>query len=271
MRETEKTQSATGPRLTIRVSRHSLSFSAVDDKAENGVDYRPYTLKSGMSAAANMREALKTDEWLGTWQRALVMTDAPVMMVPADVFRSDTCEELYNHTFIGHHGDAVMHTVLPSLGAVAVFGVNKDLRLVVTDNFKDVRFMHVCVPVWNHLYRRSFTGPRQKLYGYCHDKKIEIFSFRQNRLRFCNTYDVSSSHDMVYYLLYVWKQTGMDQWRDELHLVGDLPDKDVIVGTLRRYLQNAYVINPSADFNRSPITRIKGLPYDLMTMYVRGR
>lgn len=265
------TQTADSRRLTIRISRHSLSFSAVDEQLEGSVDYRPYALNSGMSVAANLREAFKGDEWTGSWQRALIAVDAPALMVPADTFRSSTCETLYNHAFEGRGADIVMHTVLPSLGAVALFGVNKDIRLVITDNFRDVKFTHVCVPVWNYLYHRSFTGPRQKLYGYFHDQKLEIFSFRHNRFNFCNTYEASNSYDMVYYLLYVWKQTGLDQRRDELHLVGDLPERDRTINLLRRYLQNAYVINPSADFNRSPVTKIIGMPYDLMTMYVRGR
>jgi hypothetical protein len=36
-------------------------------------------------------------------------------------------------------------------------------------------------------------------------------------------------------------------------------------------VKNVYVVNPSADFNRSPITEIKGMPYDLQTLFVKGR
>ena len=36
------------------------------------------------------------------------------------------------------------------------------------------------------------------------------------------------------------------------------------VQRLRRYLQNVYVVNPSADFNRAPATKLKGMPFDLM-------
>ena len=40
---------------------------------------------------------------------------------------------------------------------------------------------------------------------------------------------------------------------------------------LRQYLKRAYVINPAADYNRSPVTKIVGMPYDLMTLIVKGR
>lgn len=259
-------------RLTIRVTRHTLSFSVADASAECQVAYHPYTVKSGMSIAANLREAFKSDDWLNTgWRHAIIMIDTPVLMIPAEAFSSSTSATLYNHAFNDVRGDAVMHTVLPQLGAVALFGVNKDLRLVVADNFQDAKFIPLCSPVWNHLYHRSFTGPRQKLFGYWHDKKLDVFSFRQNRFRFCNTFDTNNSRDTVFFLLYVWKQTGMDQQHDELHIVGNVPEMEETFDMLRRYVRNVHVINPTADFNRSPVTRIKGMPYDLMTLYIKGR
>lgn len=259
-------------RLTIRVSRGSLSFSVADATSEHQILYTPYTVKSGISMAANLRQAFKSDAWYANgWHNALVMIDTPVLMVPAEEFDAGACATMYNHALTGHKGDLIMHTTLPALNAVAVYSVNKDLKLVIDDNFSDAKFAHVCAPVWNHLYRRSFTGVHNKLYGYFHDKKLELFSFQQNRFRFCNTFGVTSAQDAAYFILFVWKQLGLDQRRDELHLAGDIPERENTIDGLRRYLQNAYVINPTADFNRAPITRIKGLPYDLLTLYVRGR
>jgi hypothetical protein len=78
-------------------------------------------------------------------------------------------------------------------------------------------------------------------------------------------------NDSLYFLLYVWRQLNLQQQHDELHLVGDIPHQEELMADLRRYLRRAYVINPTADFNRQPITQIKGMPYDLMTLIVKGR
>jgi hypothetical protein len=71
--------------------------------------------------------------------------------------------------------------------------------------------------------------------------------------------------------LYVWKQLALDNQYDELHIVGDIPERDWLIEELKKYLSKAYVINPSADFNRAPATQVKGLPYDLVTLYTKGR
>jgi hypothetical protein len=243
-----------------------------DASADNQLIFEPYTVRSGISMAANLREAFRESELLGRcYERAVVLTDAPVLMVPVDEFREESKETLYRHAFSGAEGDVVLYNVLPALHAVAVFAVNKDFKLVVDDHFEEATFVALCSPVWNYLHQRSFTGNRRKLYGYFHDKKLEIVGYDKNRFKFCNSYEADRYMDAVYFLLFVWKHLMMDSRKDELHLVGDVPDKDELLAEIRRFVSNVYVINPSADFNRAPISQIKGLPYDLMTFYIKGR
>ena len=260
------------PRLVIRIGHKTMSFSVADAAAEKQIHYEPYTVRSGISMAANLREAFKGSELLAKgYDRVMVMIDAPVLLVPIEEFNQDTADVLYHHAFTGRENEVVLHNVLPSLNAVVVFSMNKDLKLVIDDHFSDAKFMVASTSVWNHLHQRSFTGNRRKLYACFHDKRLDVVSFDKNRFKFCNTYDVDKYMDAVYFMLYVWKQLALDSQRDELHLAGAIIDRELLTTELRKYVQNVYVINPTADFNRAPITQIKGLPYDVMTYFVKGR
>lgn len=261
-------------RLTIRISRNTLSFSAVQLAPEGAkVVFEPYTVKSGISMAANLREAFKTALLPERgYQRAMVLIDEKVLTVPAEQFDATKAETLYYHAFPRTEEQrVVMANPLPDLNAVAVFSVNRDLKLVITDHFSDVRFAPVTAPVWRHLYQRNFTGTRMKLYAHFHDQRMEVFSFGQNRFKFCNTFTAEHSSDTLYYLLNVWKQLSMDVESDELYLTGEMPEKEHTMEELNKYLQRVYLINPAGDFNRAPVTQIEGMPYDLMTYYVRGK
>ncbi len=268
--------------MYIRIGQYHLSFSTIDaENSETPVTYEPYVVKSNMSIAANLREALKG---AGLKQmgivRALVILDTPVLLVPVEVFEEQTMAEMYYHSFPKKEQEQVLYNVLPDLNAVAVFSINKDLKLVLDDHFADVKFSVVMASVWRHLHRRSFSGARNKLYGYFHDQKLEIFSFQQNRFKFYNRFDTHREQDALYFLLYVWKQLSLKNEHDELHLVGNNFASDTqadndkqkwLTDELRRYLQNVYVINPSAEFNRAPVTSIKGMPFDLMALFTKGR
>ena len=86
-------------RLTIRVGRGSLSFSCV---AENDVDviYEPFVVKSGISMAANLREAFKqADLLLQAPPRVRVTIDSEVLLVPVENFNEKDIEALHSHAF----------------------------------------------------------------------------------------------------------------------------------------------------------------------------
>src|SRR3712207_3743226 len=78
-------------------------------------------------------------------------------------------------------------------------------------------------------------------------------------------------YDASYSILYVWKQLAMDAQNDELHIFGSISDKEILTEDLKKYLQNVYAINPEAEFNRAPITKIKGLPMDISLLVLKGR
>jgi len=256
-------------RLTIRISRISLLFSTTSG---GEVLFERYPLKSSISLAANMREALNSVPMLQeTYNRVVTMIDSPILLMSTDQFHEEDKETLYQYTFTGQEQQAVMHYVVPNLNTVAVFSMQKDLRTVLNDRFGSaLRIQPIMVDIWSHMHKKSFTGPRQKLYGYFHDHQLEIFAFTQNRFKFSNSYPVSSNpNDSLYYLLSVWKQLGMAPREDELHLSGELPERAQLLDEANRFIKRVFITNPSGEFNRAAVTQIEGMPYDLMVYYMK--
>lgn len=262
----------TNQRLVIRISRNSLSFAAVNIEGNGQIGFEPYTLNPGISMAANMREAFRTQPMLQTaYGRVLVMIDTPTLMTPIELFHEEEQRTLYLHSYEGHEQDEIAHTVLPDLNCVAIFSVNRDLKLVLDDHFTQPTFIAAIAPVWRYLHQRSYVGVREKLFAYFHDRHMEVFSYGQNRFKFCNTFEARDAHDALYFLLYTCKQISLQADRDEMHLVGDIYEQEWLTGELQKYIKRVYTINPSGDFNRSAVTQIEGMPYDLMTLFVKGR
>ncbi|MBP3252844.1 MAG: DUF3822 family protein [Prevotella sp.] len=260
-------------RLTIRVGRQTLAFAQTDGADETAVTYEPFVVKSGVSMAANLREAFKTNDLLlqTTTQRARVLIDTDVLVVPVELFSEDTMDDMMHHAFPDTAADAVAYNVMPYLNAVGVFAVNRDLRLVLDDHFRDVQLLAALGPVCHHLHQRSFTGSARKLYGYFHEKRLDVMCFQQNRFKFYNSFDAGRSYDALYFLLYVWKQLQLSPQQDELHLAGEIPDAERFGQQLRRFVQKVFVVNPQADFAQLPVAKVKGMTYDMMALLARGR
>ncbi len=258
-------------RLIIRMSRKALSFSVSD--GDNGeVSFQPYTLKSGISMSANLREAFRSEELLADdYRHVLVSVVSPTLAVPTGLFKEAEKETLFRHAFTGRDQDEVGFTVMDDLNCVVLFAVNRNIKSVMADHYPEARYMAAMAPVWRHLHQQSYLGGNTKLYGYFHDQRLEVFCYGQNRFKFCNTFDGRDAQDALYYLLYAWKQLGLQAESDALFLVGDLPEGQWLVEEARKYVQHAHVIRPSSDFNRAAVTQIAGMPYDLMTLFVKGR
>lgn len=54
---------------------------------------------------------------------------------------------------------------------------------------------------------------------------------------FANSFEYDKPDDILYYILYVWKQVGMDQEKDQLHMYGGASLRNSITATLRNYIQ----------------------------------
>jgi len=260
-------------KIIIRIGKQSLSFAAIGGSSEDSIRFEPYVVKVGASMAANLREAFKTESLIdGDIREAQVLLDTPAMLVPLEQFGEEEMAQQMDYVFpAGMEKREVLYNVLPSQNAVCIFAANKDLHNVIGDRFEKAQFIQAATPVWQYLHQRSFTGHRNKLYGYFHDKQADILCFQQNRFKFCNTFDTTSGYDALYFLLYVWKQLHMAPERDEIHLVGDIPQQEWLVAELKAYMERAYVINPTADFQQAPATKVAGMPYDLMTFLTKGR
>lgn len=272
MQETGNSGFIRTPRITLRIGSGTLSFTVVNHNAEPQVIHEPYVSKSGMSVAANLREAFKTSDLLShDFTRARVLIDAPVLLAPIEEFDENDKELLYRHSVTGHENDVIVHSILPELNSVAVFAVNRDLKTVLDDHFADVSLLPIQQPVWNYMHHRSLTGDNQKLYGYFFNNSLCIFSFLRNRFRFCNTFHTEHAHDASYFLLYVWQQLHFNAEKDELYIIGEVKEREELTQTLKRYVRKVFYLNPSAEFNRAPITQVKGMTLDLITVFLKGR
>lgn len=255
--------------LTIRLSHNSICFAVGDPKVDGKMVYDPYEMNGSISMSANLREAFDNAELLQSgYKNALLLVDNPVMLVPKEEYAEGQTPQLYRYTFSGHDKDDIARAELPEMNAIAVYPINHDIRIVVQDHFKNINILPLVLPVWRHLYRKAFTGSRQKLFAYFHDKKVEIFRFDHTRFRYANTFDCDHAHDALYYILYVWKLLGMENSNDELYLVGDMPHKDWLTKSIGKYLSRAFVINDAADFNHNEMAKRTDIPYDVKALYL---
>lgn len=241
MQETGNNIQDVALRLTIQTGRDSLLFAVGAPKSDERYVVETYTNNQGISLAANLREAFNTSELLQSgYQKVLVLTDSPTLLVPINEYVESDAETLFNHAFTGMKGSVVEASVVHWANCVALIGVNKDLHTVVCDHFKEKQFIPIGQPVWHQAFQHCFTGNRNKLYAHFYGERMEIFCFSHNRFRFYNQFPSEHAHDALYYMLYAWKQLAFDEENDELHLMGTHQHSTWLKEKLSQYLRRVY-------------------------------
>lgn len=258
--------------ITIRISDDSILFSAPTTSIAGTATHEKYPNQPGVSVAVSLRQAFAEGvaERL-TATEALVIVDTPVLLLPIEEFEVDEVAPLYHHAFRQMTSKKIVHSVLPNLNAVAAFAIDGDIENVVADKYSNYDFMPLMQPVWKFMHKRSFTGSRNSLFTYFHDNYVDVMSFRQNRFRFYNRFDAHHSKDAVFFILYVWKQLGMEHSRDNLYVAGTPKDQDSMMEELRQYVKNVRLMNILADLPRTHSTNNSSLPLDLQIFYALGR
>lgn len=236
-------------KINIRAGYGTLTFTITESDGQIGV--YPYPVKSDMSLPANLREAFREQPYLRigeTDRDGKLLADAtlsvvsPIMLMPDDDEMSPSAADIdmmYGEVLTGHKGEEKHVITIPELGVKAVFSVDSDLLLVVSDNISNVQVSNVMIPQWVSLYKEYFRNDgKRRLFATFHDRMLDICSFEQHRIRFANTFEAQHAHDALYYILFVWKQLGMNQEEDVLYISGEMPHADWLKTRLMAYIRS---------------------------------
>ena len=100
--------------------------------------------------------------------------------------------------------------------------------------YPEARFYSQSTSFIDYFSAKSRLGNSKKMYVSVRKDGIDIYCFERGHLLLANSFECTHTEDRIYYLLYVWKQLEFNQERDELHLTGILPEKDVLMSELKK-------------------------------------
>lgn len=254
--------------LSIRLSADGFSFSIYNPLTDNDFCFVPYSINASYSMTANLKEMLVRQAALKhPYKRINILYDSPrFTTVPLELFEDEQMDALFYHNFTKENSETVLCNVLSKSNVVILFAIDKHAHQLLTEHFPSARFFSSASPLTEYFAQKSRLGNSRKLYANIRKHTLEVFCYDRGKLLLANSFPCSQTADRVYFLLYVWQQLGYSQERDELHLTGQMSDKDHLLHELRQYIRQTFVIYPAAAFNRSEISKIEDIPFDMQTL-----
>ena len=211
--------------LSIRLSTDGFSFSIYNPIHDDSFSVIEKEIDTSLSLTANLKAVFHESDFLGhSYKRVNIMLASKrFTIVPLDLFEEEQADLLFYH--------------------------NHQKRENETEQYPEARFYSQSTPLIEYFSVKSRLGNSKKMYVSVREEGIDIYCFERGHLLLANSFECSHTEDRIYYLLYAWKQLEFNQERDELHLTGTLPDKEILMNELRKFILQVFIMNPATNID----------------------
>ena len=242
--------------LSIRLSTDGFSFSVSNPFSNTADTLREYRTDESLSLTANLKQCFGQQVCPeGNFRRInVIMTTERYTFVPLEFFEDEQAEILFYHNHPKRENEQVHYNILPKNNIVVLFGMDRSTSALLLERYANVRFYVGVTPFIEYFAAKSRLGNNRKMYTHLRRDSMDVFCFERGHLLLANSFHCQETADRLYYLLYIWKQLGLEQERDELHLTGDLTNKSELLPELRKYIRQVFITNPANNLDLQAIT-----------------
>ena len=204
-------------------------------------------MDESLSLTANLKQTFRELEWLKRpFRRVECAHGRQTLHVHSPgVLRRRTNGIIFYHNHPKRENETVQYNILHKNNTVVLFGMDKSACSFLREQYPGVKFYSQASPFIEFFSSKSRLGNSRKMYAHLRKDAVDVYGYERGRLLLANSFECRSTPDRVYYLLYIWKQLGFEQERDELHLTGDLNDKELLLPELRKFIRQVFIMNPA--------------------------
>ena len=254
--------------LSVRLSAEEFSYSIYNPAQEKAYHFFKKDTNENLSMAANVKEAIKENDFLKQAYRKVnvMVVTKKFTLIPFELFEDEQVETILYHSHTRNENEIVLYNILKKANVVVAFAVDKSAHWQILDQFPEAHFYCQTSPLTEYLSGRSKQGNNLKMYAYLRKSSVDVMCYDRGKVLLINNFKCSETADIIYYLLYVWKQLDFNQERDELHLMGNSPNKESLTNGLKQFVRQLFVINPKKEFSLNELSKVEDIPFDLQIL-----
>ena len=208
-----------GYRTSVRLWPGGLSFSGGIPSDEGSFFCEETEVDVTRSPLQTLRDLFREHPFLCYPYAAVrIITSEPnYTIVPEAIYEDEAKERLYRFTF-ATPVETVAVQPMSALESVLLFDLRRDIHEFITQTLPVAHWEHALASLLLRWHERSLRALHAHMYAVVQDRTMDVACFDRGTLRFVNRFEVENHDDIMYYLLYVWKQLTLDQRNDSLTL-----------------------------------------------------
>ncbi|MBK7129801.1 MAG: DUF3822 family protein [Crocinitomicaceae bacterium] len=202
--------------LCMHVTSTEVHAAAVERASKKIAEYRYFPLNKYERAETDL---VFSDPFFKHAYEDIVTTAGTKRstLIPTGIFNVSKPAEIFSLNYSAPH-ENLDYNRLPELDIVNIFEIPLWLKTSLVMKFPRVRVLHPATVMLKGIFDQPAFHPR--IHVYVQQDFFWMFITSKNKLEFFNRFDFGALSDIVYHMLFVMEQKGIEAEAAKIHVYG---------------------------------------------------
>ena len=239
--------------LSVQAGSDELVFSVLDTIRNKFILLRSYEAEEKSPfIASTLDEIISKDDFLTKSYKKIniVLPSGKFTLVPSPLFDPGKRDEYYLFNHIPEDGNIILSNKSSDPDAYIVFSAAKPVYESVTVRFPGILPWHHTKPLLNHVSHCRKAGEGDHIQIHIEKDYFNLVIYRQNILKFCNSFIYRNINDILYYVLNTFRNLEIKQ-EETIWLSGHTEKYDDLSSAFAMYVRQIKFSEPNGNFTFS--------------------
>ena len=226
--------------VSIRLCPDGLSFSGYTPDDKGSFFTETVTLKRDVPMIQSLKDIFFNSPCMSYVYRSLYVINVSekYTIAPEGLFSGKEKDELFSFCFQEEKGVKVLVQPLTAIHAFLIYAMDSEVYEFLMRSLVNPVFMHFLSKLLLAWHKKSLTCYQKQLYVMLHPSFFDLVCFERGELLFLNAFHHKTDADIIYSLMYVCRQIGMNQLEDQLYFCGDQKKSQSVMTTIENYIRH---------------------------------
>ncbi|MBK9389907.1 MAG: DUF3822 family protein [Bacteroidetes bacterium] len=239
--------------LSVQAGSDELAFSILDTIRNKYVLLRSFEAEeNNQFTASAITEIISKDDFLTKRYRKtnIIMPSRKFTLVPAQLFDPGKRDEYYLYNHVPEEGTVILSNRSSDPDVFIIFSAVMTLYESVTEKFPGIMPWHHSKPLLNYVSRSRKSTEGDHIQLHIEKDFFNLIIYRQNILKFCNSFTYRNINDILYYVLNTFRNLEIKQ-EETIWLSGHTEKYDDLTSAFAMYIRHLKFSEPTGNFTFS--------------------
>lgn len=169
----------------------------------------------------------------------IVNTSSKSLLVPEIFFSKNKLIDLFTFSNNLDDLDELHYNYISHLKGYNIFTIQNDQANQFVNKYKRVEFLHQATPMVESVLKKQRSHTKQaKVYISLYNGMFDMMVAQNGGLKMYNIFQFKNENDLAYYVLFVYKQLGLEPASNETVINGDINEDTPYYKMLDNFIAN---------------------------------